>query len=184
MLTSSSPTHPTGVSSLGHAARPSGPSYPPSARPLAALLLAAIVSALVVAADGLVDSYADGHLLLAWSILWAVAFAAMALFAGSAREAARRLLNAIGTWKVRREARHADAAFWALAQRDARIMADLQGAMALARDAQCEKELAHGRAWVEHHPIGTLNAAYTGPRRMFRTTPLTGLPTHLQCYPG
>ena len=148
------------------------------------MLLAAIVAALVVAADGLVDSYADGHLLLAWSILWAVAFAAMALFAGSARQAARRLLYAIGNWQARREARHADAAFWALAQRDPRIMAELQGAMALARDAQCEKELAHGRAWVEHHPMGTLNAAYTGPRRPFRTAPLTGLPTHLQCYPG
>ena len=184
MLTSSSPTHPTGVSSLGHPAGPPRPSCQPSARPLAALLLAAIVAALVVAADGLVDSYADGHLLLAWSILWAVAFAAMALFAGSARQAARRLLCAIGNWQARREARHADAAFWALAQRDPRIMAELQGAMALARDAQCEKELAHGRAWVEHHPMGTLNAAYTGPRRPFRTAPLTGLPTHLQCYPG
>lgn len=184
MLTSSSPTPTTGVSFASHAARAARPSHPSSARPLAALLLAAIVSALVVAADALVDSYADGHLLLAWSILWAVAFAAMALFAGSAREAAHRLLQAVGTWQARREARQADAAFWALAQRDPRIMADLQGAMALARDAQCAKELAHGRAWVEHRPIGTLNAAYAGPRRLFRTAPLTGLPTHLQCYPG
>ena len=35
-----------------------------SVRPLAALLLAAIVSALLVAADALIDTYADGHLLL------------------------------------------------------------------------------------------------------------------------
>ena len=39
---------------------------------------------------------ADGHLLLAWSILWAIGFAAMALFADSARQAARRLLAGLG----------------------------------------------------------------------------------------
>lgn len=148
------------------------------------MLLAAIVSALVVAADALIDSYADGHLLLVWSVSWAVAFAAMALFAGSARAAAQRLLRAAASWQAHRETRHADSALWALAQRDPRIMADLQGAMERAREARCDKELAHGRAWVEHRPLGTLNAAYTGPRRVFRMAPLTGLPTHLGCYPG
>jgi len=184
MLTTPSPTPHTAVPSVRHTPRTSRPSHSPSARPLAAMLLAAVVSALVVAADALIDSYADGHLLLAWTVLWAVGFAAMALFAGSAREAAQRLLNATGTWRARRETLHADAALWALAQRDPRIMADLQGAMGRAREAQCEKALAHGRAWVDLRPLGTLNASYTGPRRMFRTAPLTGLPTHLQCYPG
>lgn len=184
MLTTSSPTPRAGIVPERDTSRPSRPSYPPSARPLAAMLLAAVVSALVVAADALIDSYADGHLLLAWSMLWAVAFAAMALFAGSARAAAHRLLLAANTWRSRREALHADTALWSLAQRDPRIMADLQGAIERACKARCEKELAHGRAWVEHRPLGTLNAAYTGPRRMFRMAPLTGLPTHLQCYPG
>lgn len=184
MLTYPSSTSPTGDSPSLQAPRPHGPAHPRSARPLAAMLLAAIVSALVVAADALIDSYADGHLLLAWSVLWAVGFAAMALFADSARGAARRLLNLASTWQARREARHADALLWTLAQRDPRIMADLQSAMERARDALCEKELVHGRAWLEHRPMGTLNAAYTGPRRMFRTAPLTGLPTHLQCHSG
>lgn len=180
-----SPRVPARGTAPANGADPAGPAIRhPSARPLAAMLLAAIVSALVVAADAMVDAYADGHLLLAWSVLWAVAFAAMALLAGSARRAAQRLLALAAHWQERREARQADAALWALAQRDPRVMADLRSAMELARIQRCEKELAHGRAWVEHRPVGTLNAGYTGPRRLFRTAPLTGLPTHLQCYPG
>ena len=148
------------------------------------MLLSAIVAALLVAADALIDIYADGHLLLAWTALWAVGFAAMALFAGSARTAARQMLTATETWRARREDRHADTAWWALAQRDPRIMADLQGAMERSREEQRRIQLVHGRAWVDHHPLGTLNAGYAGPRRMFRASPLTGLPMHLQCDPG
>ena len=155
-----------------------------SARPLAAMLLAAIVSALLVAADALIDTYADGHLLLAWSLLWALGFAALALFANATRQAARRLLARASSWRAQRAEREADAAFWLLAQRDPRIMADLQGAMERAREAQRQVELVHGRAWVEHRPIGTLNAGYTGPRRLFRTSPVTGMPTHQHVYPA
>lgn len=184
MLSTSSSMPHTDIPSARHAPRSSRHFDPTSARALAAMLLAAVVSALVVAADALIDSYADGHLLLAWSVLWAVGFAAMALFAGSAREAARRLLKATGTWQARRQTLHADAALWALAQRDPRIMADLQSAMERAREAQCEKSLAHGRAWVDLHPLGTLNASYAGPQRRLRRAPLTGLPTPLGCFPG
>ena len=60
----------------------------------------------------------------------------------------------------------------------------LDSAIARAREAQCQVELAHGRAWVAHRPIGTLNAGYTGPRRLFRTSPVTGMPTHLHVYPA
>lgn len=179
------PTLPTSGFAPAHAAPTVATgATPASVRPLAALLLAAIVSALLVAADALIDTYADGHLLLAWSILWAIGFAAMALFADSARQAARRLLASASTWRARREAQAADATLWALAQRDPRIMADLQAAMERARAERCETELAHGRAWVAHHPVGTLNAAYTGPRRMYRSAPMTGLPMHQCMYPA
>ena len=57
---------------------------------LAALLFAAIVSSLVVAADSVVDSHADGHLLLGWISLWAVGFAALAWFANSANKGANK----------------------------------------------------------------------------------------------
>ena len=51
-------------------------------RTLAAILLSAIVAAFVVVADQMMDTWADGHLLAAWVALWAVAFAAVGLFAG------------------------------------------------------------------------------------------------------
>lgn len=159
------------------------PSHNPSSRALAAMLLAAIVSALVVAADALIDTYADGHLLLAWSILWAVGFAAMALFADSARSAARRLLRVAGTWRVRYAQREADRAMMALAERDPRIMAELQGAMERALAERRQVQLAHGRAWVANHPVGTLNAGFTGSRLSLKASPVTGLPLHMQYLP-
>ena len=67
---------------------PHARSHTSSSKALAGMLLAAIVSAMVVAADALIDTYADGHLLMAWTALWAVGFAAMALFADTARTGA------------------------------------------------------------------------------------------------
>jgi hypothetical protein len=147
------------------------------------MLLAAIVSALVVAADALVDTYVDGHLLLAWSILWAVGFAAMALFANAARAGAHRLRSTPGNWQVLLNRRTSDATLLALAQHDPRIMADLQCAIERARTERASVQSAHGRAWVAHRPTGTFNAAYTGPRILFKASPVTGLPVHMQYVP-
>ena len=100
-----------------------------SSRGLAAALLAAVVSALVVAADQLVDSWADDHLLVAWMVVWAVGFGAMALFAGSARTVAGRVVKALDAWSLREARARADKRLWATALSDPRIMADLQVAM-------------------------------------------------------
>ncbi len=100
-----------------------------SSRSLAAVLLAAVVSALVVAADQLVDSWAEGHLLMAWVVVWAVGFAAMALFADSARRLAGRVVKALDAWSLREARARADKRLWATALSDPRIMADLQVAM-------------------------------------------------------
>ena len=154
-----------------------------SAGALAAMLLAAIVAALVVAADALIDTYADGHLLMAWTGLWAVGFAAMALFADTARAGAQRLLHLAGPWQARRAQKDADRTLMALALRDPRIMLELQSAMECAAAEMRQVQLAHGRAWVAHRPVGTLNAAYTGSRMLFNSSPLTGLPMHLQYVP-
>ena len=151
---------------------------------LATMLLAAIVTALVVAADSLVEAFADDHLLASWFLLWAVAFAALALFADTARSGARHLHQALGEL-VRREAqRAADRNYLASAQHDPRIMAELMAAVARAHEASKVRDLAHGRAWVNHRPRGTLNAAYPGPRSVYLTAPMVGLPVHLQYLPG
>ena len=66
----------------------------------------------------------------------------------------------------------------------ARIMAEVQAAIHRATVVAQNMERALGRAWVERHPVGTFNAAYQGTRHSFKTTPLTGLPTHLQYLQG
>lgn len=98
-------------------------------RGLAAVLLAAVVSALVVAADRLVESWADGGLLFAWVALWAVAFAAIALFAGATRRTAHRVVRTLDAWSYRIAQKRADERLWSAAQSDPRVMADLQAAM-------------------------------------------------------
>ncbi len=99
------------------------------AKGLAALLLAAIVSALLVVANQVIDTWTDGHLLAGWVALWLVAFAAIALLATPARSAAHTLRKTHATWKVQRKEAAADEKLWDLAQRDARIMAELSRAM-------------------------------------------------------
>lgn len=100
------------------------------ARGLAAMLLAALVAAMVVVADQLVDNWADGHLLVGWVALWAVAFAAIALFAGTARVLARRAVKALDAWSSAIAQARADVRLWEAAKADPRVMADLQVAMA------------------------------------------------------
>lgn len=99
-----------------------------SAKGLSALLLAAMVSALVVVADQLIDTWADGHLMVAWVGLWLVGFAALALFAGAARQLAVTVVRALDAWSQRVAAARADARLWAIADADPRVMADLRAA--------------------------------------------------------
>ncbi|MEO6624425.1 MAG: hypothetical protein ABIN37_06295 [Burkholderiaceae bacterium] len=162
---------------------PSTPSQP-APKTLATMLLAAIVTALVVAADSLIETYADDHLLFGWIALWAVGFAALALFAGSARNVARALNDALGAWVQREAWRAADRNYLAAAQHDPRIMAELLAAVARTQEFAKARDLMHGRAWLNHRPRGTLNAGYPGPRSVYLTTPLVGLPLHLQYLHG
>ena len=64
-------------------------------RSLAGALLAAMVAALIVVADQLIETWADGHLLLAWVALWGIAFAALALLAPTTRKLSFRLLDSL-----------------------------------------------------------------------------------------
>lgn len=106
------------------------------ARGAASLLLAAIVSALLVVANRVIDTWSDGHLLVAWIALWCVAFAAMALFAAPARRLAVGLRNTLKTWKADRKAFKEDQKLWNVALQDAGVMADLSRAM--SRDGMRE----------------------------------------------
>jgi len=96
------------------------------ARGLAALLLAAIVSSLLIAADRLMSTSEEGGLLLAWAVLWGIAFVAIALFAGTARSLANRVVVAARSSARRRAAARADEQFLAYAKHDPRILRDLQ----------------------------------------------------------
>ena len=103
------------------------------ARGAATLLLSAVVAALLVVANQVVDTWTEGHLLMAWVLMWTIAFAALALLAAPARNAGSVLRTALGVWAERRRAAAEDDKLWELARTDARVMADISRAM--SRDA-------------------------------------------------
>jgi hypothetical protein len=95
-------------------------------RTLAGMLLAAIVAALLVVAEQLIETWADGHLLVVWVALWTVAFTALALLAPSLRQGTSAVVALLTRWDAARAQHRSDNALWALAQQDTRVMRDLQ----------------------------------------------------------
>ena len=110
----------TGVQAAGHRSE--------GARGLAALLLAAVVAAMVVVADQVIDSWADGHVFLAWVLLWAVVFAATLVFAGTARRMGLRAMAVLNRWSRAAAERRAEARMWEIAKTDPRVMGELVAA--------------------------------------------------------
>jgi hypothetical protein len=104
-------------------------------RGLAALLLSAMVAAAMVVAYQVMDSVAEGHLLVVWIVMWAVAFAALALFAGAARRLAARAVSGLNDWSQAIAQARADVRLWEAAKVDPRVMADLQVAIARHEDS-------------------------------------------------
>ena len=98
-------------------------------RSLATLLLSAMVAAAMVVAYQVMDSVAEGHLLVVWIALWATAFAALALFAGATRRLAARTLTGLNDWSQAIAQGRADVRLWEAARSDPRVMADLQAAI-------------------------------------------------------
>ena len=99
------------------------------ARGLATLLLSAVAAAVLVVAYQVMDSVAEGHLLVMWIAMWAVAFAVLGAFAGTSRQLALRLKAGLDAWSRSMAVARADDRLWSLAQTDSRVMADLQVAM-------------------------------------------------------
>jgi hypothetical protein len=107
-------------------------------RALATLLLAAGVAALAVVADRMMDTWAEQHLLLAWTLMWGVVFVGSLLLASPARHAAQRLMDALNAWALRRALARAEARTQAFAQRDARLQAELRALQSRADDWDAE----------------------------------------------
>jgi hypothetical protein len=84
---------------------------------VSAVLLSAIVSALLFASDKLMEDWANEHTVWAWVTLWCVAFVALSIF---------NQPKTYSEWRTRRAAQAADAAMWAYAQQDPRLMAEIQ----------------------------------------------------------
>lgn len=103
-------------------------------RGLATLLLSAVAAAVMVAAYQVMDSVAEGHLMVMWIAMWAVAFATLAAFASSARSLAARMKASADAWSRAIAEAKSDQRLWAAAKRDPRVMSDLQAAM--TRDEQ------------------------------------------------
>ena len=95
-------------------------------RGLAKLLLSAIAAAVMVVAYQVMDTMAEGHLLVLWIGLWAVAFVTLAIFANTTRELAIRMKAGLDGWSRSVAAARADERLWAMAKVDSRVMADLQ----------------------------------------------------------
>lgn len=108
-------------------------------RGLAGVLLAAMVATLVVLADHLMDTWADGHLLAAWILMWVIGFSALALLAPTARGLAARVMTGLDGWSRNVARRRADERLWDLARRDSRVMADIQAAASRAEDMAGEQ---------------------------------------------
>lgn len=104
----------------------------------ASLLLAAFVAAALVVANQVIEAWAEGHLLLAWIAMWAVAFAALALLAAPAKRATGGLRAAASRWAAQRKQAAQDEQLWEIALNDARVMADISHAMSrsAARDVR------------------------------------------------
>ncbi len=97
-------------------------------RVLATLLLSAMAAAVMVVAYEVMDSSAEGHLLVLWIALWAVAFVGLSAVAGTAGQLATRLKGGLDDWSRTLAEARADERLWAAAKTDARVMADLQAA--------------------------------------------------------
>ena len=98
-------------------------------RGLSTLLLSAMAAAVMVVAYQVMDTVAEGHMLVVWMALWATAFVVLAVFAGSARTLSCSILRGLDNWSARAAQTRADQRLWAMASADARVMSDLQSAM-------------------------------------------------------
>ena len=100
-----------------------------AARVLSAVLLVSMAAAVLVAAYEVMDTVAEGHLLVLWTGAWLAAFAALPLLASALRTLSAGLKLRLDAWSRRLAQASAERRLWAIAEQDPRVMADLQVAM-------------------------------------------------------
>ena len=130
-------------------------------RGLATMLLSAVVAAILVAAYEIMDSVAEGQLLVIWIAMWAVAFASLGLFAGSARNLAARMKASADAWSRSMAEAKSDQRLWAIAKKDERVMRDLQAAIKrgdASSDAARSPLMAAATAFMPHAEQSSLRA--------------------------
>ena len=88
-------------------------------------------AAVLVVGYQVMDSVAEGHLLVLWIALWLVSFAALALLSGTVSRLIEMTRSGLDGWAQRQARDRADQRLWRLAKSDSRVMADLQ--MAFSR---------------------------------------------------
>ena len=98
-------------------------------RGLATLLLSAIAAAVMVVAYQVMDSVAEGHLIVIWIAMWAAAFVVIATFTSGVLRFTLRIKAGLDAWSRNIAQARADARLWAIAKTDSRVMAELQCAM-------------------------------------------------------
>jgi hypothetical protein len=108
-------------------------------RGLAAALLAGSVAAVLVVAVQVMDSLAEGHLLVIWMAVWLAGFAALALLTTPSRRLAAFLRQGVHRQLQRLARERADAQMWAVACSDPRVMSDLLVASQRELDPVSEK---------------------------------------------
>ena len=97
-----------------------------SMRGAALLLISAMAAAVMSVAYEVMDTTTEGHLLVIWMGLWAGLFTLLVFLAN----AALGLKGRLDAWSHRVALKRADQRLWAMAQKDERLMADLQAAIA------------------------------------------------------
>lgn len=105
-------------------------------RALASVLLAAMAAAVLAAAYQVMDTVAEGHLLVIWTGAWLTAFASLAVLPAASRTMAASLKLRLDAWSQRVAQSRAEQRLWAIAQRDPRVMADLQAVLQRDHSAQ------------------------------------------------
>jgi len=116
------------VDARGNRASAERPVLLDSSTTMAGMLLAAVVAAALVVADQLIETWADGHLLVAWVVLWVITFAVLSLLMPSLRQISSILVSKLRQWSAKRAERIAQAELWNWAQHDYRVMAELRSA--------------------------------------------------------
>lgn len=147
----------------------------------AGLALLAITSTPANASNAVVIDFEQGRLILGWIGLWVVAVLTF-VWCADKRISPLALLARYLDARTQRQAQdRADNAVLAVAHDDPRIMADIQAAVTHS----CSLDDAHSPDVTEPketpQPVRLLPAA---ARPSFRTSPMPGLPSHVQYLPG